>query len=407
MGACVTRRMPPIVLAAVLGFAACEPSSSGSAREEPGVEVRDSAGIRIVVNTSIPAANPSRVASPVLEIGTIDGPVESQLYRVEGALRHDDGRIFVANSGTADVRIYGPDGNHLATFGGAGDGPSEFRSPNLVQIRGDTVFVQDGTALVLFTDSGEFLDRRSLDLELVTRLVTTPFENGGWQNPETYMVPSSEWATGPPVAGPPFRTPITFFAIDVVGGTVDTITTVGNATQQYVNVGGGQVRAFLLPYFSDFMHGPAGGGYVIGDTGDPAFHRLSPSGDHSIVRWSADPEPISEAHIRDWIELQRGRGRSPERQREMERVWSSVDEPRTMPFYSRVVGTSDGTSWVLMGGDRDGWHWMRFDDAGRRERDLMLPFRFSVLDAGADWVLGLYRDDLDVEYLRMYSLPPR
>lgn len=37
-----------------------------------------------------------------------------------------DGRIVVANSGTAELRVFNGSGTHLATWGGEGEGPGEF-----------------------------------------------------------------------------------------------------------------------------------------------------------------------------------------------------------------------------------------------------------------------------------------
>jgi len=400
-------RRPVWLAAGIFVFASCEVSPPSLAERVPAVEMIDSAGVQVVFNRV-----PTPVTQPIeaeleTEIGTIAGAPESQLFRVSSALRHEDGRIFVANAGTSEVRVYGSDGSHLYSFGREGDGPAEFRSPKLVLLRGDTVFVQDRTALVLFDAQGVFLDRRTLDIQLLSRLIATPFEGGGWQGPNTYVVPSVDWSPGPPVSGPPFRPPTTFFSVNVVDETIDTIATVGGTTQQFVDVRGGRVQAFILPYSARHVHGGAGGSYVVGDTGEPGFHRLDPEGRHTIVRWAAEPVAITDEDIEEWIALQGGAQRSSARQREKEEVWRATRADRTMPFYGALVATSDGASWLLKPTDTAGSHWMRFDGAGQYDRTVALPNRVHVMDAGSDWVLGLARDQLGVEYLQMYSLTPR
>ena len=45
-----------------------------------------------------------------------------------------------------------------------------------------------------------------------------------------------------------------------------------------------------------------------------------------------------------------------------------------------------------------------FDPQGRLTGRLQLPAGLQVLEVGEDYLLGLYRDELDVEYLRLYAL---
>ncbi|WP_419943063.1 hypothetical protein [Candidatus Palauibacter sp.] len=61
-----------------------------------------------------------------MSIGTAGGDPAYELFRVGGAMRLSDGRIVVANAGTGELRVYDPDGIHLASWGGQGDGPGEF-----------------------------------------------------------------------------------------------------------------------------------------------------------------------------------------------------------------------------------------------------------------------------------------
>lgn len=105
---------------------ACEGREAGHPARVP---VRDSAGIEIVENER-PAAAPAlgwRVGdSVVLSIGVLEGEEPYNLYGVEDATRFPDGRIAVANSGSGEIRVFAPDGTHLLTMGGIGEGPGEF-----------------------------------------------------------------------------------------------------------------------------------------------------------------------------------------------------------------------------------------------------------------------------------------
>ena len=92
---------------------------------------RDSAGIRIVENAEPPDG--SRLGwtispEPTVTIGVAEGEEPYMLYGAVDAARLGDGRIVVANIGTNELRVFDAAGIHLATWGGQGEGPGEFRS---------------------------------------------------------------------------------------------------------------------------------------------------------------------------------------------------------------------------------------------------------------------------------------
>ena len=50
------------------------------------------------------------------------------------------------------------------------------------------------------------------------------------------------------------------------------------------------------------------------------------------------------------------------------------------------------------------WTWDVFDSAGRWMTTLTTPVALEIHDIGEDYILGVWRDEMDVEYVRMYSL---
>ena len=95
----------------------------------PESTIADSAGV-IIVENERPAPGSrlgwrvGRVSS--LSIGTQEGEEPYLLHGVEDATRLDDGRIAVANSASGEIRVFAPDGTHLTSWGGIGEGPGEF-----------------------------------------------------------------------------------------------------------------------------------------------------------------------------------------------------------------------------------------------------------------------------------------
>jgi long-subunit acyl-CoA synthetase (AMP-forming) len=55
--------------------------------------------------------------------------------------------------------------------------------------------------------------------------------------------------------------------------------------------------------------------------------------------------------------------------------------------------------------EADGPHrWLVFDTAGSWLGTVDTPARFTLNEIGADYILGVVRDSLDVQYVQMYRL---
>ena len=68
-------------------------------------------------------------ARTTLALGTSRGE-SPELFGMIGDAAFDlDGNVLVIDAANYDVRIFGPDGSHLMSFGREGEGPMEFRQP--------------------------------------------------------------------------------------------------------------------------------------------------------------------------------------------------------------------------------------------------------------------------------------
>ena len=103
-------------------------------------------------------------AEPSLSIGVVEGDERYQMHQVVGAAQLPDGRIAVMNAGSAELRIYAPDGTFISAHGRPGEGPGEFRSASRLHLIGDTIFIHDSRLqrLSLHDESGSFLENRPL-----------------------------------------------------------------------------------------------------------------------------------------------------------------------------------------------------------------------------------------------------
>lgn len=67
-------------------------------------------------------------SEPELRLGAVDGEDPHTFGSVEGIVQRSDGVIVVADGQAQELRAFDPDGAHLWTAGGPGEGPGEFMS---------------------------------------------------------------------------------------------------------------------------------------------------------------------------------------------------------------------------------------------------------------------------------------
>ncbi|NIM50875.1 MAG: hypothetical protein GTN62_10590 [Gemmatimonadales bacterium] len=390
--------------------------------QEPGSEsdavIVDSAGIRIVTNTSPTWTDATAwrlSGTPQLVIGSVEGDPSTQLFHVVGGVILEDGRIAIANAGTHELRYFGADGRHLHTTGREGAGPGEFRSIGWLQrFSEDSLAVWDWNKreLSIFDATGRFA--RSFRLEGV----------GG-----TAPSPLGVWGDGRILAEYRPRGPVTYgrsrptetlvvYAPDGTGG--DSIGTY-HAREEYVrrmHVWGRDMNMWLPVPFGrsaalvvshDHLYLGAREGYEIGV--------YTPQGAlQSIVRLDRLPRPITD----DDLQAELGRLTSFADDEDARRVLAELREaeiPETMPAFGKHGADSNrnsrslrvdtgGNLWVLeyAAPDDSATQWSVFDPTGVYLGTMPFPDQVVPLDIGDDYVLAHWRDELDVEYVGRYQL---
>lgn len=143
-----------------LALAAC------SDRGEPpptGTVVTDSAGVRMVANVD-PLWNRGEewrlTPEPLLSLGVVaDTPLVQQFHRIGGVTRLSNGAVVVLNGGSGELRAFDSSRRHLWTAGGLGQGPGEIRgSGSLWRLPGDTLLVRNGLYRITWDPNGELVD---------------------------------------------------------------------------------------------------------------------------------------------------------------------------------------------------------------------------------------------------------
>lgn len=405
---------------AVLSAACCALAGCGDTDEaaRSSSALRDSADVRIVENPE-PRWEESqewRVAEePALQVGTIDGEEAYQFVRVAGATRLSDGRIVVADGGSARIRFYDADGGHVADAGGSGGGPGEFRDlSGIRRIPGDSVAAWDAAArrLSVFGPDGEFV--RSVTQERVEGLVgllVGIFDDGSFvasprlrQGLNPRPVPSGAPET--------YRDTVVYLRFSRTGSFTDTpLTAPGEErTSQRRD---GRLRSRPVLFGQDYHAAVGGNRFYGGDSETFEVRVYDPEGAlRRIACWAGRARPVSDEHREG--ELRRRRDRRRGELGQIGRVDRDVPEPdpveyvhrNTFPAFDRLLPDGRGNLWVRhpVAPGEEARRWSVLGPEGRWLGDVRTPAGLEVLEIGVDYVLGLWKDELGVQYIGVHSL---
>jgi hypothetical protein len=109
-------------------------------------------------------------------------------------------------------------------------------------------------------------------------------------------------------------------------------------------------------------------------------------------------------HMRDQM-LERFED-DPDRRVAIERTLDAMPMHSTMPAISSMRVDDSGNIWIQTysrPGDENRDWWV-FSISGRLLGSVQAPANFRLLQIGEDFVLGRWRDDLDVEHVQLYQL---
>lgn len=128
------------------------------------------------------------------------------------------------------------------------------------------------------------------------------------------------------------------------------------------------------------------------------------------------PQPVIESAREAAREEIRARGNPPGAPvfKRLEAMFGTLVLPDVVPGFDRILASADGVVWLspydepygMSQGEGRVREWLVFDVGGRwlGEVELPDPARFRPMEVGADYVLGVWTDDLDVEYVQKYEI---
>lgn len=408
-----TRTTMFTALASLGLLAAC----GGDAAPGAGATVRDSAGVQIVENSTdgLWTEEGGWTTEELLTIGDAAGDADYQFGQIAGVDVLSDGRIAVLDQQAQRVQIYGPDGAYQRSFGGPGNGPGEF-SPGAMALfvgRGDTIVVPDmgNQRVTVIPAAGE---ATSFPLSMEQGIpMGFDISHGG-------VLVSQRRAMN--FADPTTRTN----ADDLVlaqaydGRILDTLLTPRRGNTFEMTSSGPRFTLFAPePQWATLSDERLA--YASNDA-----YRISvygPKGEiERIVSFPHVARLVSEAEKEMVLELVRASmERSGAPAQAVDQLVGSMGFADAWPAFARMRGGPYGTLWVqrlrdiseMSDEERENWNpqldqggrsWDVFESDGRYGGVVELPARFTPFAIEEDRIYGVFRDDFDVQFVRVYAL---
>lgn len=391
-------------------------AATACADAEPAVDVvtvTDSAGVRIVASTA-PAwgsTTPWRLdTNPELVIGDAATLPSVLLVGVTGVRELDNGILVVSLDEDKSVRWFDRDGKELRRVGELGDGTGQFRSIALVGMLGDSLVLWDGQldrASVMAPDGA--LVRTFRPAFGDTGVAYGMAVSGAFSDGQLLLAGRSGAQSA--MTSGLRRDTIPLAAADRNGRLQQVVARV-LSHENVIVTGPGYVTMLPRPF------GPRTAIAADGTT------LLVSDGQHDqVIRYALDDSPAVIYRLDrprrlialTEVEQQRRRLAAQVEQlpepigQAVSDAMASVGVPTVYPAHDRMLVDGTGAIWMRedIGPRRteiEGHHWDVLDRDGRWLGQVTTPARFEVHQVTRDRVIGVWRDENDVEHLRLHRL---
>lgn len=296
-------------------------------------------------------------------IGTMDGDGPDVFGSLADIELGAEGELYVLDSQASEIRVFGPDGEHLRTFGRAGQGPGELARP------GGMAFDPAGTLWVMNWGNARFtgFDPRTGDLVDEARRLAT-FAALPW--PGRFDDSSRLLDVGLDSDGEPV---ILGLGADFVPQDTLALPQPDERHRILFRRGELPVMAAMVPFAPQpSWAAHPGGGIVVGEGEAYRLHRVSFAGDTlATIEVQRQPDPVSREERDSALAVfgetaeQAAGGATPEREPRV---------PSTKPAHGALFVDDEGRTWVrrtpVLGAEPS---WDVIDTDGRLLGQVVIP----------------------------------
>jgi hypothetical protein len=377
------------------------------------VTVTDSAGMRIVASTAPAwgATTPWRIdTAPDLVIGDAATLPSVLLVSVTGVRELDNGQLVVSLDDDKTVRWFDRDGKEVRRSGGPGEGPGEYLSVAIIGELGDSLLLWDGQldrATVLGPD-GAFV--RSFHPAFADTAVAYGLAVSGAFADGRLLLAGRSGAQSAMPSG--LRRDTLPLAVASRDGMVERVLVQVLGHENVIVTGPGFVTMLPRPFGARTAITPDGTSLLVSDGQYDEVIRYSLDGEPSAIYRLDRPRRLIALTE---VEQQRRRLAQQVEQlpatigQAVSDAMAGVGVPTVYPAHDRILVDATGSIWMRedIGPRRtelEGHHWDVLDREGHWLGQVTTPARLEVYHVTRDRVIGVWRDENDVEHVRVHKL---
>ena len=346
------------------------------------------------------------VGPELLRIGANDALPGHSLFRVRMAIADPDGRVLVADGGTNEVRIFDASGTLVATLGGSGQGPAEFRMLSAIWLAsGDTLVTYDGGSARLLAwplDGGTPV---GLDLDVSRRPnIYGRFESGsfllGYLDAPQRREPGARWTDSMDVT-----------VASVPGGREVAVGRFPYAAMFAAPAPGGAGGAVYtgLPYTARASLTVGQGGFYYGLGDEWTIVKFDETGIAiDTVHRGGSPLAFTNEMLNTVVE-ERVEMVPPEQSAVMRSYLGGFPWPDKLPAIERLMVDDLGCLWAQqpVPPGTDTADWSVFSSRNRWLGDIPIASNFRPTQIGAESILGIETNADGLELVVRYALNRR
>ncbi|MEX2283779.1 MAG: hypothetical protein WEE89_14940 [Gemmatimonadota bacterium] len=401
-------------------LASCD---AGTTSDKASYSARDSAGIEIVESRTPIWDDHTRWRlgeQPTLEIGAgIAGDSVREFGYISGVHSLSGGTVAVVDAWAPSVMFFDAAGGLLGRIGRRGTGPGEF-PPRRESVRnsfvcgGDTVFVVVSRSIAAYVSPGAHIRTMAPRPWARTRTCAGNRLIGELWHTRTHTSPGI------------YRDSLLLAWYDLDGKQQAVIDSLPAEERAWSRGTAHEGMGYSLQLFGRVLSLAGRDGVFATGFGETFQVELRDAkGITRIMRVAGRERNVSAADVqrfRDYV-FNPWRGNDDERRNLENRLASAIGGPR--PAFAELRFDQAGNLWVREYDHTDAVafydystfspnsarptltevrRWVVLDMNGRYLGEVTMPRTFDVHEIGEDWVLGVWRDELDIQYVRKYPL---
>lgn len=343
--------------------------------------------------------------TPVVTLG--DAPGDTSVLFGAGlvsATRLPNGRILVADRGPFSFKLFAPDGKLLKNLGREGAGPGEFGYLARMYRCGDQILTYDiknGNRISVFDlDVGY---KRAFRFSgptaghgpyASTCNKNATFVHYGWEDPKD-------------MKGGIFRSKVPVWTSGA-DSTVKPIIGVIPGSERWGQISDNRlVGTRPLPLGKESVMAIGDSRIFIGSADSYEIGIYDLDGKQIGTIRKAVPVAVTTKADIDSAMAREQAGLSEASQKRIAASYATMEFPKTLPAYRRLLIDADGLVWVqdYLLGRAPMSRWTVFTQAGAQQAEVAVPAHLEVNEIGRDYLLGTFIDpDDQIPQVRLYRL---